>query len=828
MSDKKSGLLACGASMPLWAAIFAATAAFPVAASAETASVAADAAANVASEDAPGMAPDDIVVSARKRSERLLDVPVAATGVSQVEIRQYNIVSVADIKLAAPQVSFDRGFTGGGASIAMRGVSTQSLDGGLEQSVLVDMDGLPTSRGRIVSDGLFDIASVEVLKGPQALFFGKNTPGGVVAIKSVSPGDEVSGYLRTGYEFNTETTQIEGAVGGPLTENLGARIAGFYSTRQGYITNENRGIDDAFRIAKLPLDTGGTFNPPSPRLLGAEKRFGIRGTLQYDNKDNFDATLKLLYSSYVGQGMPSLSEVMGCPGGRTKPLTSVGGITQIDPTGDCKLNDRTSQGIAPPAVIAAWPEVNKNGGGQPYSRNRSFAPTLTMNYQLNDTLSLTSVTGLYDYDYVSQGNADATSFAYYWSYSNEKNTSFVQEVRLLSSFEGPLNFAVGGFYGHDDRTAFIGSMNGPAAKDPTTGKYNSHDNRQENSTETVSVFGQVTIKPTEKLEIAGGARYTHENKTVAIQNVFVNPAVAASYLPVGRIISGKRGQSNVSPEATISYHVTPEVMVYGAYKTGYLSGGFSNPGTLTATMTLPAITFGAEKVKGFEGGVKFDLFDRRLTGALIGYRYSYDGLQLTGFDASTSPPQFRTQNAANTISQGIEFEATARPVDGLTLRGSVFYNDAHFESFGAAQCYAGQTAALGCNVPVAGSATKLQDLSGKDIYRSPDWIWTLGGAYDFDLGAGLKAQLNGSVQYTSSFYSSLGLNPTSYQRGYTLLNAGARVSLPDSGWTLALIGRNLTNARYATIGVDKPGGQGESYTVAGEPRSVVVQVEYAF
>ena len=131
MSDKKSGFLACGASMPLWAAIFAATAAFPAAAYAQAASASADAAANAASEEAQRVAPDDIVVSARKRSERLLDVPVAATGVSQLEIRQYNIVSVADIKLAAPQVSFDRGFTGGGASIALRGVSTQSLDGGL-------------------------------------------------------------------------------------------------------------------------------------------------------------------------------------------------------------------------------------------------------------------------------------------------------------------------------------------------------------------------------------------------------------------------------------------------------------------------------------------------------------------------------------------------------------------------------------------------------------------------------------------------------------------------------------------------------------------------
>ncbi|MFD1611441.1 TonB-dependent receptor [Sphingomonas tabacisoli] len=819
----KARLLSGVSSGPLWPLVLLASA-LPASAHAQTQPDPAAAEPAVATR-ADG---EDIIVSARRRNERLLDVPVAATGVTVTEIRQYNIASVADIKLAAPQISFDRGFTGGGASISLRGVSTQSLDGGLEQSVLVDLDGLPTSRGRLISDGLFDVATIEVLKGPQALFFGKNTPGGVVSIKSADPGKEVSGFMRAGYEFHAQTAQFEGAIGGPISDTVGARIATYYSSRQGYIHNQDRGRIDPFRTARLPVDTGGTVLPPAPRLLGAERRFGVRGTLRYENGDKFDATLKLLYSSYVGQGMPSLSEVMACPGGRTQPVTSIGGVTVVDPTGDCKLNDRVSNGAPPPDVIAAWPEVRNHGNGETYSRNRSFVPTLNINYKLADDISMTSVTGLYKYDYVSQGNADATSTAYFWSYSNEKNKSFVQEVRVLSSFDGPFNFTLGGLYAHDDRTALIGAMNGPAARDPATGKFNSHDNRQENTANTFSVFAQASFKPIDTLEISGGARYTHERKTVAVQNTFVNQNVAASYLPMGKVVSGRRSQSNVSPEATISWHATPEVMVYGAYKTGYLSGGFSNPGTLTPTISVPSLSFDAEKVKGFEGGVKFDLFDRAFSGSLIGYRYHYKGLQLTGFDITASPPQFRTQNAASTLVQGVEFETTVRPAEGLAIRGSVFYNDAHFESFPAAQCYAGQTAALGCNVTLPGTATRLQDLSGKDVYRSPDWIWSLGGTYDFGLGSGYSAQLNANVQHTSSFYASLGLNPTSFQKGYKLVNAGARLRLPGDRWTFAIIGRNLTNSRYATIGVDKPGGLGETFTVAGEPRSVFAQIEYAF
>ena len=165
----------------------------------------------------------DIVVTARRRTERLIDVPVAATVITPAQIRQYDLTSVANIKILAPQVSLDRGFTGSGTSITMRGVSSASLDAGVEQSVLLDFDGMAISRGRILNDALFDIESVDVLKGPQALFFGKNSPGGVVSVKSADPTSTFSGFLRSGYEFNADTASIEAAISGPITDKLGAR-----------------------------------------------------------------------------------------------------------------------------------------------------------------------------------------------------------------------------------------------------------------------------------------------------------------------------------------------------------------------------------------------------------------------------------------------------------------------------------------------------------------------------------------------------------------------------------------------------------------------------
>src|SRR5207244_1466803 len=120
---------------------------------------------------------------------------------------------------------------------------------------------------------------------------------------------------------------------------------------------------------------------------------------------DFDASLKLLLSRYRGLGLQSFSEVMGCPAGLPQPRI----VGVVDPTGDCKLDNKSSQGWLAPTIIDAWPEVRKYDGGKPFTKNDTVMPTLTMNYKAGD-IKLTSVTGYYDYDYVSQGNADATSY----------------------------------------------------------------------------------------------------------------------------------------------------------------------------------------------------------------------------------------------------------------------------------------------------------------------------------------------------------------------------------------------------------------------------------
>ncbi len=759
----------------------------------------------------------EIVVTARRRVERLQDVPVAATVIDQQQIRQYDLTSVANIRIAAPEITLDRGFTGSASSISLRGVSSSSIDGGVEQSVLLDFDGMAISRGRVLNDALFDVEQLNVLKGPQAVFFGKNSPGGVVSIRSANPGKTFNAYARTGYEFTSDNLQVEAAAGGPLGNGFGLRVAVFGSSSDGYIRNQNGGVVDVVRSAA----TGSTFVPAAPSRLGAERKLAGRVTLTYDNDAGFSANFKLLASSYRGQGIQSFSEIMGCPGGRTKPVTT-GGI--VDPTGDCKLNDKSSQGWISPQILQNWSQVNRYNNGAPFSRNNTLLPTLTLQYA-GEAVTLTSVTGYYDYDYVSQGNADATSYSYFWSYSNEKNKSFYQEVRATTSFDGALNFAGGGHYEHNKRDLFVGAASGPLPLDPATGRYNANDNTQLNKSSAWSVFGQASLNITPKLELAGGARYTRQHNEVNSGNVYRHPLVTAQ-LPVGLRIVGEKSQDNISPEATLTWRPSRELTLYGAYKTGFLAGGFSNPGALSAITTINTLSFDEETVDGFEIGAKSTLLNGRLTANLTGYRYVYKGLPLTSILAvSANTLTYVTQNAANTVAQGIEFESAYRAAGGLTLRGTASYNDAHYDRFPGAQCYTGQTAAQGC---VAVGNTTSQDLSGRRVYRAPKFIGTAGVLKTFDLSPDIATTLNADVRYTTGYYSGLNLNPVSYQDGFLSLNAGARFDMGDGRYSIALIGRNLTNRRYATIGIDKPGGSGEVYTVAGEPRAVVLQLETKF
>ena len=166
----------------------------------------------------------EIVVTARKRAESAQDIPVALTVITAEEIQNRDLTNLEDVAAATPNFVIGRNATGSGAQLSLRGVGSNSLSIGTEQSIAVIVDGVYYGQGRTINEGFFDLAGIEILKGPQSLFYGKNATAGVISITTANPTEDFYVSVRGGYEFNAQKVLGEAIVSGPIGETLGYRI----------------------------------------------------------------------------------------------------------------------------------------------------------------------------------------------------------------------------------------------------------------------------------------------------------------------------------------------------------------------------------------------------------------------------------------------------------------------------------------------------------------------------------------------------------------------------------------------------------------------------
>jgi outer membrane receptor protein involved in Fe transport len=541
---------------------------------------------------------EEVTITARKREERLVDVPVSANAISGAALQRNAVSDLSTISTLVPQLSIDRTPSGNGAIITIRGIGSASVDGSIEQEVSVNIDGVPTSRGRVLYQAAFDENSLEILKGPQALYFGKNSPAGVISITSTNPANEFEGYARAGYEADTETFYGEYAASVPITDTLSARIAVRASDMvQGYITDVGGPITSPAQLPGILVKEGLTLPGAPYRNLPAEREEIGRLTLAWKPDARFDANFKFMMSNHQDRGASGEIIDYSCGGAGGTKATShdlgslfVNGTAPflIDPYSVCGRTTTNSSGTIPAAIAANYPGSH---GGIPYSETVSILSSLTMNYHLTDQILLTSVTGFFKTRDTGWDNFDQTDFSIAAGENNEFNTSWTQELRATSSFAGPLNFTTGLFYEHDSRHFLQNGFIAYLPNDPATGQSNTFGSTQYFQGDTYSGYANVNWKILPKLELAGGARYTLEEKSANVGSTYLN-----AYLPIGLAvgdrINGAITEHNVSPEVTLSYHLAHSVLLYGAYKEGFKSGGFSEPAVIPVNATAANQEFG--------------------------------------------------------------------------------------------------------------------------------------------------------------------------------------------------------------------------------------------
>jgi iron complex outermembrane receptor protein len=750
----------------------------------------------------------EIIVTARKRTESLISVPVAVTALGAADLNRYAASDLTKISQLAPQVIVTSPSGGGqGTGFTIRGIGSSTAEVGLESSVPINLDGVQQSRGRLAIFSMFDIAQVEVLKGPQALFFGKNSPAGVISLQSSGPTNRFHAGIMAGYEFVADERYVEAYVSGPITSTLKARLAVRASEIAGWVRNRSAATVWPIAGPGFPLPGASSKRAPNGHQVTG------RLTVAYEPTPDFDATLRILAGKQRGDSDTSGQETI-CAG---VPAT----FGQPDPTGDCRLNRIGSVGGTSPRIVQNWPLASKDGSQ--FTRTDVFIGGLTMNYKLND-VTLTSVSSFTHLNYLGFDNFTFTSFPDVFASPGENNNTYTQELRASSKFDGPLNFMLGAYYEQYKRRNTANTMIFFVGQDPATGRYLSYLHPSVNKGTTYSAFGQLRWAIRDDLELSGGVRFSSDKRSVDTRNDYVNPLFSPAIidlLPAGQSITGKQTDSNWSPEASLAWHPTKDSTLYLAYKSGYKAGGFANPAVLARNYTTASIEFNSEKAEGGEIGYKAELFDRTLRIELTGYYYTFSNLQLSSFENTTF--SYFIKNAGEARTKGVEASAEWRATHELTLRSALAYNHARYVSFPTSACYQQQTSAEGC----VGGVT--QDLAGKHLARAPDWVASVGATYDTRISRSLMLGLSADTRYSSSYFTDYVLSPIPKQDGFFLLNAAARLYTQDETWELSLIGRNLTNKLYITDVQDMPGGNPGSFGAQVErPREFLVQGKFRF
>ncbi|WP_395393311.1 TonB-dependent receptor [Novosphingobium sp. BL-8A] len=751
-----------------------------------------------APEDTAQPKAGEIIVTARKRQESILRVPVVESVLSGEVLQQQQINSIQAVTSRVPGLILGNSVLAVGSQISLRGVGTSALDAGIDQSVSLNIDGQQFSQGLSFRSGLFDLAQAEVLKGPQALFFGKNSPGGVIALTTADPGRRFELIARTSYEFEAREMRGELIASGPVTDTLGLRLAGTWSDSDGW-----------FRNKAVAYPGTGAVDPRQPRT-GGNENYIIRGTAVWEPASSFKARLKLNFTKDHSDN-PATTQSVSCPDGIAPVVspTTIGYPFLVS----CKQGRDVYFVSMDPAAFTGLRRDGTPGlrnNGEPFTNIVQNFGVLDMTWRPATDLSLTSTTTYYHNttDAAINGTGTGAAGPALFADNHFKRRDVTEELRLESDWrDSPVNFLLGGYYqngkvtndifvgGNTSQLLYVGAY-GIFIPIPAVLSAGTHDMR----IESTSLFGQVRWNPVKTLELALGARWTSEQR----RDDAVSRNALGEYVEID-LPTPKISSKNVSPELTVTWTPGDDFTVFGALKQGYKSGSYS--------ITTPAVagidnSFGDERVRGGELGVKARTADRSLTANAAFYYYRYKGLQVgTNVPAQNGIPVVRTMNAGSSKVYGVDFDAAWHPpqVEDLSLTAAVNWNKARFLSLEGVPCYGGQTYAAGCNQlldPSTGLYTA-QSASGEPLERAPEWQLSAGADYELPVSRTTRFALGSSVQYSASYHATIGPREDYIQGSYAKLNAYLTLKGADDRWEVSLIANNLTNvirAGYCTNG----------------------------
>ncbi len=708
-----------------------------------------------------------MVVTAQKRAEAPIDVPVSMTVVSGEQLDEYNINRLDDPSSFVPGLSITQAATT--TRIFLRGVGS-GVNQGFEQSVGTFVDDIYYARPRQLRLPLFDIEQVEVLRGPQGTIFGKNTVAGAINIRTREPSDFFYSDVSALHEIEHNEYRVGGIVSGPLTDTLKGRLSVRAGGMGGFLRNSFNGSDE-------------------PR----EDYYTARGKFHWLPSANLEVSGKYEYNELDVDGR----SIQIIEAGPSLPL-----FTLFDPLFEDRLN-----------------EIKSTGGiGNERSKTDSNLGMLRMEYALAD-FSLVSLSDFTDYDYNEDRDVDFSPIPLLLQREKQGFSQFSQEIRLLSPETTSFKYLVGAYYQeeHLDNLRFIDANFTPTPFLPFPNTTRQIEFDQD--TWTAAFFGRGSYDITDDLILSVGLRYSYEEKKATKSLAFndfrttrQNPVLAGSLRLFGvpHRFKNKITDSSFCPSASLQYYLLERSMVYATYAEGNKPGGFNEAETFGDPDNFK---FESEHSRSFEIGNKNIFLNGDAHFNLNLFYTQYKDFQVSAFDGL----DFIVGNADESIAKGVEFEMGWQITEGLALSGNVNWLDSKYDSFPNGSCTIAQRQAMGL------LSRCVQDLSGKTTQFAPDYSGTVSLDYWRQIPGNMALAARIDMPFTDGFYVAQDLDPEAFQSGFIKLSARLALSSADGQWEIAVIGRNLTNKLTISHGDDVALLSGSHFGVTERPRTIAFE-----
>ncbi|MGQ0280333.1 TonB-dependent receptor [Sphingopyxis sp. Q841] len=557
----------------------------------------------------------EIVVTALKRDQSLQTVPATVLNVDAEAITTRGVTTFEDISRVAPAVNINTAPTASNFSITIRGLGSEPGEAAFDSSVSLFVDGVYTPRSREFSASLFDVDSIQVVKGGQAALLGKNTSLGAVALSTRKPGANYAGDFRVGHELELGSILAEGGVDLPVSDKFSIRVAGRYLR-----------------------DVGATVNVIDGSRATATSRAG-RIVARWSPTTDVDVTA--MYQIAASSAVGTRAELIRSAGASQALGAAAGYPGRVEAV----LDYRTAI-YSPTLDGSSFEYIDAQRGA------------LTIDWQLG-AYNLTAQTGYTRSDFKQEVDGDFVPGDYSVFGATDRSRQFTQELRLVSPTGETFDFIVGalflrGIYAND--ATYNQNFPSPAPGVPAIFGSTLTNFYQRNS--AVSVFGQGNLSLTEALKASVGLRYTSEKKSADLARTATVPgfySLVAS--PPFAPFSLSKREGNVDASFGLSYQMSGQALIYASVGQGTKAGGYASSVT-----DLRTARYEPERARTAELGIKTQFDDRRITVNVAGFYTRVDDYQLVSYNGVA----FVTGNT-DLRSYGVESQLSWVPSRNFTI-----------------------------------------------------------------------------------------------------------------------------------------------------------------